>query len=307
MIQQKDPIEIINELKNNLDNLEKQNIIKYFNIKKPKDVELKDEEKFILKDFIPIPKKAVTLLSARGGSGKSWLVLQLALRYVNKYPNKKVFLWLSEDTLEDSKSRMIHILNHIFTNEVDLITDLNHPVYDNLYFLGSETRPFHFIEYEYRQKNINSLFYRLKNECKNFDFIILDPLISFYGGDENNNSQAREFMDLLNEWANKENKAILLVHHNNKSITGGIRGASAFVDAVRVQYELCKIEDKEKNQDNIDAVDDGIRIIKLIKDNKGAIKHFGMQQKIKIFDFNNEFIKKETNNNNEKKSIIDLI
>jgi len=263
-IAEKNTFELIEALKNELEYIEKDNIDK-FELKTFNKVENKDIE-FILKNYLPIPKKAVTLLSAKGGAGKSWLVLQLALKYINQ-TGKKVFAWLSEDPDFATKKRAEKILNEILINHNDTkYFDINHPIYNNFAYLGSETRPFHLIEYDYSKKQINPLFYKLKNTLKEYEFIILDPLIAFFGGDENNNSQAREFMNLLTEWADKEDKAILVVHHNNKSITGGIRGASAFVDAVRLQYELLTNSDKENSLPN------GYRKIKIQKDNWGVEK-----------------------------------
>ena len=56
-------------------------------------------------------------------------------------------------------------------------------------------------------------------------------------------------MQLFTHWANKENKTIIFIHHSTKNTTQS-RGASAFVDAVRVVYELDKI--KNKNGDILD-------------------------------------------------------
>jgi len=268
-IENQNVLEIINQTKKELENLEQNNTDTFklvdFSIVENKEIE------FILKDFLPIPRKAVTLLSAKGGAGKSWLVLQLALRYINENPSKKVFAWLSEDPIFATKKRAEKILNEILVNDNRTkFYDINNPVYKNFKYLGSETRPFHLIEYDYKIKKINPLFYKLKHTLRDFEFIILDPLIAFYGGDENNNSQAREFMNLLTEWADKEDKAILVVHHNNKSISGGIRGASAFVDAVRLQYEL--LTPDEIKDDRKELLQDNIRILKIKKDNWGVEK-----------------------------------
>jgi len=268
-IENQNVLELINQTKKELENLEKDNSDTFkladFSVVEDKEIE------FILKNFLPIPKKAVTLLSAKGGAGKSWLVLQLALKFLNESPNKKVFAWLSEDPLFATKKRAEKILNEILVNDNRIkFYDINNPVYKNFKYLGSETRPFHLIEYDYKNKKINPLFYKLKHTLRDFDFIILDPLIAFFGGDENNNSQAREFMNLLTEWADKEDKAILVVHHNNKSTTGGIRGASAFVDAVRLQYEL--LTPDEIKDDKKELLQDNIRILKIKKDNWGVEK-----------------------------------
>jgi len=265
-IENQNVLELINQIKKELENLEKDNSDTFkladFSVVEDKEIE------FILKEFLPIPRKAVTLLSAKGGAGKSWLVLQLALRFLNENSNKKVFAWLSEDPLFATKKRAEKILNEVLVNDNRIkFYDINNPTYKNFKYLGSETRPFHLIEYDYKNKKINPLFYKLKHTLRDFDFIILDPLIAFFGGDENNNSQAREFMNLLTEWADKEDKAILVVHHNNKSTTGGIRGASAFVDAVRLQYQLFHPQELEKDAK---VLPDNYRIIKIMKDNWGV-------------------------------------
>ena len=279
----KDTFELIEALKNELESINKENHDKFeladFSMVENRDIE------FILKDFLPIPKKAVTLLSAKGGVGKSWLVLQLALRYLNENPNAKIFAWLSEDPLFATKKRAEKIINEILINDTQIkFYDINNPIYRNFKYLGSETRPFHLIEYDYKNKKINSLFYKLKHTLKDFNFIILDPLIAFYGGDENNNSQAREFMNLLTEWADKEDKAILVVHHNNKSVTGGIRGASAFVDAVRLHYELITNDNNDNKKENTELLPPGYRKIAIKKDNWGVERILNKKEvEIQIF------------------------
>ena len=277
-ISEKDTFEIVEAIKSELESINKNNI-DTFKLKTFSKVENKDIE-FILKDYLPIPKKAVTLLSAKGGAGKSWLVLQLALKFINQ-TGKKVFAWLSEDPDFATKKRAEKILNEILINHNDTrYFDINHPIYDNFSYLGSETKAFHLIEYNYKNQKINPIFYKLKHTLRNFDFIILDPLIAFFGGDENNNSQAREFMNLLTEWADKEDKAILVVHHNNKSTAGGIRGASAFVDAVRLQYELLTNESIDKKE----ILPAGYRKIKIKKDNWGVQRILNKKEiEIQIF------------------------
>ncbi len=259
----KDDIEILNELEQEIKNFQNNSIDK-FTLNDFNNVENKEIE-FLLKDSLPIPKKAVTLLSARGGAGKSWLALQIALKVINQ-TNKKIFAWLSEDPLFATKKRAELIIDKILNTNQKLSFFAKYFKY-----LGSETRPFHIVEYNYKQKQINSMFYKLKNTLKDFELIIIDPLIAFYGGDENNNSQAREFMNLLTEWADKEDKAILVIHHNNKSVEGGIRGASAFVDAVRLHYELLS-PDKENPLPN------GYRTIKIQKDNWGVERIIGKKE-----------------------------
>ena len=71
-------------------------------------------------------------------------------------------------------------------------------------------------------------------------------------------------MQLFTEWANKENKTIIFIHHSTKNTTQS-RGASAFVDAVRTVYELDKIRDNDGKEKESNK-----RIVKLTKDNYGV-------------------------------------
>ena len=284
-IENQNVLELINKTKKELENLEKEDsdVFKFADFSMIEDREIE----FILKDFLPVPRGAVSLLSAAGGSGKSWLVLQMLLRYINETDGKgRAFGWLSEDPLFATKKRAEKIINKILINDKSTkFYDISHPNYKNLKFLGSETRPFHFVIYDYKSKKINPLFYKLKNTLREFDFIVLDPLIAFFSGDENNNSQAREFMNLLTEWASKENKAILVVHHANKA-TNGTRGASAFVDAVRLVKKLNIIKLDENTIDEVN------REIEIVKDNWG-VKRFlnSNKKKIQVFPTINDIDK----------------
>jgi replicative DNA helicase len=105
-------------------------------------------------------------------------------------------------------------------------------------------------------------------------------------------------MNLLTEWADKENKAILVVHHNNKSTTGGIRGASAFVDAVRLQYELLTNNNNDNKKENAELLPAGYRQIVIQKDNWGVERILGKKE-LEIQIFRDE-IESKRNNNGKK-------
>jgi len=212
------------------------------------------EVEFICKDWLPIPIRTVSLVTAPGGTGKSWFILQLALRAIKEEKIKKAFLWLSEDPKEISKNRF----NKIFNNVVKFSDET---LKNNIDISDSPT--IQFLYDDRRKVEISPLFSHFKVKLQEYDLIILDPLIAFYGTDENNNSSARRFMQLFTDWANKENKTIIFIHHSTKNSTQS-RGASAFVDAVRTVYEIDKIRDKEGNEKDTDK-----RLIKLTKDNYG--------------------------------------
>jgi len=223
--------------------------------------EIEDKEtEFVLKGWMPIPVGTVTIVSAPGGTGKSWLANQMALRYKTE-TNKTPLLWLSEDPLHDSKSRAQSINKDILHNDVSV---------RNIRFIADSPMPL-----MQNKKFSFSDFYKMRRAFKAYDFIVLDPLLAFYVSDENDNSQARQFMQPFMNWAREENKCIIFLHHSKKGGEGvKTRGAGAFVDACRTVYELEKIDGDDNS---------GKRKLILSKDNLGAIKHldaFTMQRQI---------------------------
>ncbi len=179
-------------------------------------------------NWLPIPKRAVTLLTAQGGTGKSFVALQALIRYLHEHPGQKAFAWLSEDPIGVTLTRAKAIC-------ADQVIPL--AVLDRLMAIGSETEVKHF----YNSDGATPVFGQVKQLLKDYGLILVDPLIAFYGEDENNNSHARAFMNSFTAWVNKEDKAVIMIHHSKKGDSDqGARGAGAFVDAARLTYSLNK-------------------------------------------------------------------
>ena len=229
------------------------NQLDIFEINNIEKIEDKEVE-FICKEWLPFPIRTVSLITAPGGTGKSWFVQQLAIKAIQEGTIKKAFLWLSEDPKEISKNRF----NKVFDNVLRLDDQSIKSKIDI-----SDSPTIQFLYDDQRKVEVSPLFSHFKVKLQEYDLIVLDPLIAFYGTDENNNSSARRFMQLFTDWANKENKTIIFIHHSTKNTTQS-RGASAFVDAVRTVYELDKIRDKEGV-----AKESNKRVVKLTKDNYG--------------------------------------
>ena len=236
------------------------NITSNFNFIKPSQIVAK-KPSFLLDEFIPIPGGAVSMVSSHGGSGKSMLALQIALRASSK--ELKTLAWLSEDPISLTKSRL------------EKITSFTGIAAKNEYLNFIDQIPFQILQKEFRTVKVNPLFYEFKAACKDFQIVIIDPLISFLGADENDNACARLFLDLLSDWARRDGKSIILIHHQTKYKDVSIaRGAGAFTDAVRAHYSVAKDEDDDKNV-----------IVKIEKDNWG-IKTFFTEKSIQIFKEN---------------------
>ena len=218
------------------------------------EIEEKEVE-FILKEWLPIPKNTVSLLTAPGGSGKTWLVLQIAARYSISNKSSKTFLWLSEDPKSLSKSRLNKILTGIL--ETSLI-NLNIDIAD-------DATP-HLLNIIGNKVTTDPIWHDMKKVFEPYDLIILDPLIAFFGGDENSNGHARFFMQLFTEFAGKTGKTIVFIHHSTKG-TAGSRGAGAIVDTARLHYEIDRVRNKDKE---IDDSKSHMRLIRIAKDNYNA-------------------------------------
>lgn len=243
------------------------NNLDIFEINNIEDIEDKEVE-FICREWLPFPVRTVSLITAPGGTGKSWFVQQLVIRAIQEGKIKKAFLWLSEDPKEISKNRF----NKVFDNVLKVKDESVKSKIDI-----SDSPTIQFLYDDQRKVEVSPLFSHFKVKLQKYDLIILDPLIAFYGTDENNNSSARRFMQLFTEWANKEDKTIIFIHHSTKNSTQS-RGASAFVDAVRTVYEIDKIRDKDGKEEETNK-----RIIKLTKDNYGIcniLKSFSVQREL---------------------------
>ncbi|RBQ27634.1 AAA family ATPase [Arcobacter sp. CECT 9188] len=252
--------EIFQFLKDKQDEIRTNNI---FTINKNSILNIVEKEpEFYLKDWLPIPLGTVSIISAQGGTGKTWIVVQLALKFILENPNKKAFLWLSEDLESIVKHRMKCVCSDILATNLD-------DRFKNIH--TTDTSPEALLE---RDKGVYKMSYRfeqLKAELKDYDLVVLDPLLAFYGADENDNSQARLFMQPFMNWSKETNKSVVFLHHSNKGDNSSTRGAGAFVDASRVCYEVNKIYQKDKKSLDLNSLH--LRDIKLSKDNYGAIKH----------------------------------
>lgn len=228
----------------------------------------REESEFICKGWLPFPKKTVSLISAPGGSGKSWLVLQLMMHFSIESPNGKSFAWLSEDPTGLSAFRAEKIAHSILGRNIKEFSNR---------IVVSDSPTIQILEERGKGIEVNPYFNDLKKTLFPYDLIILDPLIAFFGADENNNAHARKFMQLFTEWAAKENKTVVFIHHSTKNTTQA-RGASAFTDAVRLVYEISPVTNKDGTPDETRT---HLRKVTLTKDNYGASKSLGGKQIIR--------------------------
>ena len=216
---------------------------------------------FILEHFLPIPKNAVTLLSASGGTGKTRLSLLMADKHI-QHTNENAALWLTEEYDGQVRSTCDEmILNGMMKQDSleKMLLIVNEPPQ-----LAKREHGLFKANYEPIKKIGRDLI------VANVKFVVFDPLLAFYGGNENDNSEARVFIQAFAEWARVSQITTLIIHHMNKD--GASRGASAFHDGVRARYDLDLPRDKDGNV-NKDLMLKGFRVAVLKKDNWGIRKY----------------------------------
>ena len=218
---------------------------------------------FILEKYLPIPENAVTLLSALGGTGKTRLSLIMASKFIVEVNYKNnVALWLTEDHQGQVKEITNQLIKDGLIEEQTMANMLL--ILDEPPQLAKREKGLFKANYEEINKIGDSLVEQ------NVKLAVFDPLLAFYGGNENDNSEARVFIQSFATWANRAEITTVIIHHASKD--GGSRGATAFHDGVRARYELDVPKDKDGNIIK-ELMAKGFRVAKLKKDNWGIRKH----------------------------------
>jgi len=213
---------------------------------------LSKDTNYICKTFLPFPENQVSLAVALGGTGKTFLLLRVALEILKENKEKKVFCWLSEDDNSKSKSRVI---------EIAKMANMNLSMINKGHLILSDDMPIDIIEEVNRKLQPTEDFYKLKNQLKEFDVLIFDPLIGFFSASENENSYAKRLMLQFVSWAKKERKTIIFIHHTTKDGENS-RGASAINDAARLVYII-----KSQKDNDGSVIKNGLVDIVISKDN----------------------------------------
>jgi len=204
-------------------------------------------QSFYTSNILPIPKNHVTMIYGQGGIGKSYLGLCLALNYI-KQENDYAFIW-DADGLGDYEINERY--RQILKNDKD-----SNKILEKL-LINTDTDT----------SDLDDVLNELKKVP--VKFIIIDPLISFFDGkDENDNVAARSFITKFTSFAKKEEATIIIIHHTSKNKRTTARGASEFVNAVRASYQVEKCGEK--------------LMVKLKKENLGMSKRFGTEFHISL-------------------------
>jgi hypothetical protein len=267
-----------------------------------------------------LPKGKTGMLVAKGGTGKTQALIQLAISVATgkqwlgmfDIPKRgKVLIALGEEGPEDMQRRIWRAANglNLSDNEKQLVKE-------NVTALPLAGVRCSFLDKDNKETSSVSDFDIIVKE-QPWSLIILDPASRFMGPDaEGDNASATRFIEVLESWAQLEHRpTVLFAHHSSKQFKGAIdeqamaRGSSALTDGVRWQANMIpiKTEDGKKKYEGVALTcvksNDGVRGDRAylkFDENNGLLKLEDDHTKKRVFD---NYIKQdEKNNTNSSRS-----
>lgn len=193
----------------------------------------------------------VALVTAPGGTGKSYLLLEIAMSVASgttllpgleAKTAGKVCLLNFEDDSFDIQQRGNAILRHF--------QDLN-PSEENLYVASMSGQTLSLLNSrgEINEEDVSWL----KEQCQGMRLLILDPLSHLHTADENSASQMSKLVQVLKGIGGETGTGIMISHHTSKAavfngqgdLQQSARGSSALVDAARIVMTLHRPKDAD--------------------------------------------------------------
>ncbi len=193
----------------------------------------------------------VALVTAPGGTGKSFLLLEIAMSVASgttllpglevKTAGKVCLLNFEDDSF-DIRQRGNAILRYFL--------DLD-PSPENLYVASMSGHTLSLLD---GRGDINDEDVKwLKEQCQGMRLLILDPLSHLHTADENSASQMSKLVQVLKGIGRETGTGIMISHHTGKAaalngqgdLQQSARGSSALVDASRIVMTLHRPKDAD--------------------------------------------------------------
>ncbi len=222
-----------------------------------------EPQRFVIEGLIPEP--IVAAIVAPGSTGKSFWIMQVAASVATGSPffghpvhcPGGVLMIGAEDDAEEM-ARRLHAIAKL--NGWESWRDEFKALGRNFYPIsrvGKDNRLTERVEGnivprpQWTQAIIDAA-----KRVPDLRLIILDPVSRFRSGDENDNEAATKFVEALETIRQATGVTVMCAHHSRKGSTGDsaddIRGASAFVDALRFAATLSVPNPEQAKQMGLD-------------------------------------------------------
>ena len=242
---------------------------------------------WILDNLLPLG--IVGLLAAGGGTGKSFLLLQLAICIVTGRPflglsvndPGAVLLLCAEDEREELHRRLWRIVGHMRDGEAFTTSDEEY-MRERLFIasrVGEDNLLTTIIDGQAIRTDKVERIVLTAEQIPALKLVALDPVSRFRGGDENNNDHATRFVEAVESLRSRTGATVMMLHHMSKVglregserlVAENLRGASALLDGVRWAAAMATLRREDAKNYGIDP-DDANRYVRLdtVKNNYG--------------------------------------
>jgi hypothetical protein len=198
-----------------------------------------DAETAVSFDFLVkgwIPRGAVTIIGATGGTGKSSLAHNLAVKAAIDYgKNEPLPTWLgSEIDMSSCKGLCVYFSGE----DGPAIVHARAKVFDP----EGRANRLMFQRTDFGEGGTLGTFLKRLMKLPEVPLIVIDPARKYLTGDENDAGAVSEFFEAIEEFAIRKNAAMVVVHHLVKGakpkhvldIYDMLRGSQVFIDRARV-------------------------------------------------------------------------
>ncbi len=198
-----------------------------------------DADTSVAFDFIVdgwLPRGAVTIIGASGGTGKSSLAHNLAVKCAIDYDKgEKRPTWLgSKINFDKAKGICVYFSGE----DGPAIVHARAKVYDP----KGRAERIMFQRTDFGEGVTISGFLKRLHKLPDIPLVVIDPARKYLTGDENDAGVVSEFFEAIEEFAIQRNAAMLVVHHlvkgakptNIADIYDMLRGSQVFIDRARV-------------------------------------------------------------------------
>jgi phage/plasmid primase-like uncharacterized protein len=246
------------------------------------------ERRWLLDDLLPLG--VVGMLAAGGGTGKSFLMMQMAIAVATGRPflgmevgePGGVLMVAAEDEREELHRRLWRIVQYMRSHGSLDESDIAR-LRARLFIVpsvGVDNRLTAEAGRSIERTDTGERITALVEHLPPINLIVLDPVSRFRGGDENSNDAATRFVEAVEALRAATRATVLMPHHVSKQgllagadalSTVGQRGASALVDGVRWAAAMATLNKDEAKKFGMDAEDAG-RYVRLdtVKNNYAA-------------------------------------
>jgi hypothetical protein len=191
-----------------------------------------------------IPKGAVTLLAAAGGTGKSSVAHHLCVLASMDWREDEQPMWLGQPVNKDSCKG---ICIYFSGEDGPAIVNARNQLFDPE---GRALRlQFHRTEFQDRDMTFKDYLQGLQ-KMPEIGICVIDPARKFLNGNEDSSEAVSEFFEAIEEFAIRKQCAMIVVHHlqkgaNPKSardVLNELRGSQVFIDRPRAVIGMFRDE-----------------------------------------------------------------